>query len=514
MCLCRLHSCRCHSFLSTARLVCFSSFRIPFIALFCLPHNFRVGLVPERRLVLAALSSLPTALHVRPAYRFNSESAKLCRSTPQDSASSRAFREPSSLVIVLLPRPSLSPLVSSYPLQAPPFTHQLSCALSEYRCCHLKSSAALASFFRRLSVTHDTLYPKASGGSSGPVILFPARPPYPPSSHFGLFGVWPPLALLEDVLVCRLSYSIVVMPVCCHLNAASRTRLLPLAFSAPQQSGPAPKQKKKWPGWAVIDSNGKEARSSASTNDGDISGHSDTVDHTAPLNAPSGGISTTRAKQRSALDDNLVAIDQAKEETTAKLQELQDQVLNQGTCTEHCLEASLRALCAFGTTESQFATLIRSMATYTAARGTLPRPEISLRSQPGSGVITPPKDLRPYSHLLRTLPIFGGKDKRAREDDTDNRKAAKKIREEIVLQPGMNLPVSFHSLLFDLCALDIYMPLSLFTSPNLDLITCSSATLTTRILNTPGPGQKQPLVPDTEAFEQKYLREADLNPIQ
>ncbi|KAJ7888776.1 hypothetical protein B0H13DRAFT_2341835 [Mycena leptocephala] len=97
---------------------------------------------------------------------------------PQDSASSRAFWEPSSLVIVLLPRPSLSPLVSSYPLQAPPFTHQLSCALSEYRCCHLKSSAALASFFRRLSVTHDMLYPKASVGSSGPVILFPARPPY------------------------------------------------------------------------------------------------------------------------------------------------------------------------------------------------------------------------------------------------------------------------------------------------------------------------------------------------
>ncbi|KAJ7852269.1 hypothetical protein B0H13DRAFT_2359586 [Mycena leptocephala] len=173
---------------------------------------------------------------------------------------------------------------------------------------------------------------------------------------------------------------------------------------AQKSQGPAPKQKKKkWPGWTVIDSNGKEARSSARTNDADISEHSDTVDHTAPLNTPSGlcakvevdengvhflhepitgmkiNISDDEsvplvAKQRSALDDNLVAIDQ----TTAKLQELQDKVLNQDTCTEHCLDASLRALCAFGTTESQFATLTRSMAAYTAARGTLPRPEISL----------------------------------------------------------------------------------------------------------------------------------------
>ncbi|KAJ7933641.1 hypothetical protein B0H13DRAFT_1855887 [Mycena leptocephala] len=173
---------------------------------------------------------------------------------------------------------------------------------------------------------------------------------------------------------------------------------------AQKSQGPAPKQKKKkWPGWAVIDSNGKEVRSSARTNDADISEHSDTVDHTAPLNTPSGlcakvevdengvhflhepitgmkiNISDDEsvplvAKQRSALDDNLVAIDQ----TTAKLQELQDQVLNQDTCTEHCLDASLRALCAFGTTESQFATLTRRMAAYTAARGTLPRPEISL----------------------------------------------------------------------------------------------------------------------------------------
>ncbi|KAJ7128425.1 hypothetical protein C8R44DRAFT_873146 [Mycena epipterygia] len=122
-----------------------------------------------------------------------------------------------------------------------------------------------------------------------------------------------------------------------------------------------------------------------------------------------------------------------------------------------------------------------------------------------------PKSLR---DLLRTLPLFGGKEKRAREDDTDNRKAAKRIREEIMLQPGMSLPVSFHSLLFDLCALDVYLPLSLFTSSHLELITSSSATLTTRKLNAPAPGLKQPLVLDTEAFEMKYLKETDLDRAQ
>ncbi|KAJ7923659.1 hypothetical protein B0H13DRAFT_2400963 [Mycena leptocephala] len=158
---------------------------------------------------------------------------------------------------------------------------------------------------------------------------------------------------------------------------------------AQKSQGLAPKQKKKkWPGWAVIESNGKEARSSASTNDADISEHSDTVDHTAPLNAPSGLLGCV------------------KEETTAKLQELQDQVLNQDTRTEHCLEASLHTLCAFGTTESRFTMLTQSMATYTTARGTLPRPEISFCSQPGSGAIMLTKDLAPLALVLSPPPVY------------------------------------------------------------------------------------------------------------
>ncbi|KAJ6583143.1 hypothetical protein DFH09DRAFT_1309382 [Mycena vulgaris] len=96
--------------------------------------------------------------------------------------------------------------------------------------------------------------------------------------------------------------------------------------------------------------------------------------------------------------------------------------------------------------------------------------------------------------LLRALPFFGNQDKHAREEETDRRKAAKRIREEIVLHPGMSLPVSFHSQLFDL-----------------HLINSSSATLTARKLNAMAPGQKQPLILDTEAFEQKFLRKMDLD---
>lgn len=90
----------------------------------------------------------------------------------------------------------------------------------------------------------------------------------------------------------------------------------------------------------------------------------------------------------------------------------------------------------------------------------------------------------------------------------------KKIREEIVLHPGMSLPIAFHSLLFDLYTHDIYIPLSLFTSPNLELINSSSATLATRKLNALNPGQKQPIVLDTEAFEQKYQTEGALDRAQ
>ncbi|KAJ7237352.1 hypothetical protein C8J57DRAFT_1568460 [Mycena rebaudengoi] len=114
-----------------------------------------------------------------------------------------------------------------------------------------------------------------------------------------------------------------------------------------------------------------------------------------------------------------------------------------------------------------------------------------------------PTSARDYirNHLL-------GKDKRPREEETvEAPKATKKVREEIVPQSGMSLPVAFHSLLRELYDHEAYLPLSLFTSKNLELISASFATIALRKLNAPGPGLKQPSVLDTEAFEEKVLRE-------
>ncbi|KAJ7431675.1 hypothetical protein FB451DRAFT_1485857 [Mycena latifolia] len=113
--------------------------------------------------------------------------------------------------------------------------------------------------------------------------------------------------------------------------------------------------------------------------------------------------------------------------------------------------------------------------------------------------------------FLRAIPGFANRDKRQREDDTESRKAAKKIREEISLQPGMSLPVAFHSLLFDLYSHDVYLPISLFTSPNLEVINTSAATLTMRKLNAPVPGAKQPQVLDTDVFERAHGTELNLD---
>ncbi|KAJ6530509.1 hypothetical protein DFH09DRAFT_822145, partial [Mycena vulgaris] len=68
---------------------------------------------------------------------------------------------------------------------------------------------------------------------------------------------------------------------------------------------------------------------------------------------------------------------------------------------------------------------------------------------------------------------------------------------------GMSLPVVFHQLLFDLYSRDVYMPLSLFTSPNLEVINSEAATLTMRRLNA-APSQKEPRILDPEVFERTY----------
>ncbi|KAJ7121482.1 hypothetical protein C8R44DRAFT_622773, partial [Mycena epipterygia] len=111
--------------------------------------------------------------------------------------------------------------------------------------------------------------------------------------------------------------------------------------------------------------------------------------------------------------------------------------------------------------------------------------------------------------LVKTLPFFSSK--RTREEDTGARLQAKKIRAEITLQPGMSLPVVFHSYLHDLATHNIYIPLSIFTSPNLEIVNAQAATLETIKLNAANPTEKQTRVLNTLAFEAKYLKEEEID---
>ncbi|KAJ7759397.1 hypothetical protein DFH07DRAFT_958003 [Mycena maculata] len=103
--------------------------------------------------------------------------------------------------------------------------------------------------------------------------------------------------------------------------------------------------------------------------------------------------------------------------------------------------------------------------------------------------------------LIRGWGPFSSREKRPREEESEERSAAKRIREEIVLHPGMSLPVSFHPLLHELHSFGVYIPLSLFTPSNLELITSSAVTLVTRKLNPLVQGHKHLDVLDTAAFE-------------
>ncbi|KAJ6522090.1 hypothetical protein DFH09DRAFT_1097344 [Mycena vulgaris] len=113
--------------------------------------------------------------------------------------------------------------------------------------------------------------------------------------------------------------------------------------------------------------------------------------------------------------------------------------------------------------------------------------------------------------FIRALPAFSGKRKIDEAPESEGRKQGKRLREEIALQPGMSLPTVFHDLLHDLKHFGVYIPLSIFTGPNLKHLNASHATVVTRRTNTLVQGQKEPRVLDTEIFERTYGRERDLD---
>ncbi|KAJ7203474.1 hypothetical protein C8J57DRAFT_1259658 [Mycena rebaudengoi] len=117
--------------------------------------------------------------------------------------------------------------------------------------------------------------------------------------------------------------------------------------------------------------------------------------------------------------------------------------------------------------------------------------------------------LRDNPDARHAFPSFLG-NKRGREEE-DAPAPAKKRREEVEIQEGMALPVVFHHYLKELDLHDYYIPLSLFTSSNLELINSSAPLLATVKLN-PGNGKDKALrVLDTASFEYNYGREEDLD---
>ncbi|KAJ7125677.1 hypothetical protein C8R43DRAFT_715387 [Mycena crocata] len=131
---------------------------------------------------------------------------------------------------------------------------------------------------------------------------------------------------------------------------------------------------------------------------------------------------------------------------------------------------------------------------------------------PATRVLTVISKLTPSSarDVIRSFLPSNKHSRELTKGEEEGRKAAKRIRAEVNLQPGMSLPLAFHALLRDLYYRDIYIPLSLFTSANLEIINSSAATLTLRKINGPSPGDKQPRILDTAAFEAAHLYEIDL----
>jgi hypothetical protein len=102
--------------------------------------------------------------------------------------------------------------------------------------------------------------------------------------------------------------------------------------------------------------------------------------------------------------------------------------------------------------------------------------------------------------------------KRARDDDKP-KPATKKLREGSAIPAGMNMPPRFSSYITELYMNNLHLPLSLFTSNNLDLVNNSYKSMATVKHNAPGAvsSDKQIRVLDTASFERKFLAERNMD---
>ncbi|KAJ7314891.1 hypothetical protein DFH08DRAFT_820867 [Mycena albidolilacea] len=101
--------------------------------------------------------------------------------------------------------------------------------------------------------------------------------------------------------------------------------------------------------------------------------------------------------------------------------------------------------------------------------------------------------------------------KHARNDD-EPKPATKKLREESTIPAGMNVLPRFSSYITELYMKNLPLPLSLFTSNNLDLVNNLYKSMATIKRNAPGAisSDKQIHMLDTASFERKFLAEKNM----
>jgi hypothetical protein len=112
--------------------------------------------------------------------------------------------------------------------------------------------------------------------------------------------------------------------------------------------------------------------------------------------------------------------------------------------------------------------------------------------------------------MLRAMNTLVAGSKRPRDDEKDT-PFTKKPRVEIQLVHGMSAPVVFHQYLKDLYSHDIYIPLSFFTSPNLEYINSNASALELSKTNTPYSSKDQIKLLNVAALEKACYREEEMD---
>ncbi|KAJ7602608.1 hypothetical protein DFH06DRAFT_1152711 [Mycena polygramma] len=135
-----------------------------------------------------------------------------------------------------------------------------------------------------------------------------------------------------------------------------------------------------------------------------------------------------------------------------------------------------------------------------------------MEDSPTTSVMKAIQKSSPVTALGLTRALMSNK--RTRDDDSATAPKGKKLREEIDLPEGLAAPIVYNVLLRELYNHDKYLPLSLFTTANLEYINSNASALPMIKLNKLDEASvlsKPGLFFDAETFQRTHLCEEDLN---